>query len=173
MVFLVFGIWLLMCGRLTGEVLLTGAVLTALIMLFSRKCLGFTYRHERHLLRNVPKIAAYLAILFRDVIQANLQVAQLIWNPMKPIRPTLITFRDTLRSEWAHTVLSASITLTPGTIAAEGDGGLFTVHCLHSDLLEGLQEGELMGILRKLDELSEEGQEPDTEELPKERITAR
>jgi len=172
MAFLLFAIWLLMCGRLTGEVLLTGAVLTVLIMLFSRKCLGFTYRHERHLLRQSVQLVRYFAFLFLDVIQANLQVSQLVWNRAKPIQPTLISFRDTLRSEWAHTVLSMSITLTPGTIAVEGDGGLFQVHCLHPELLDGLQEGRLMRILRKIDATAEHREELNAEPA-REQIAAR
>lgn len=88
---------------------------------------------QRPKIRRPWRVLSFLVIFLVDIVIANLQVAY--W----------IVFRraDALRSRWiavpldvvspeAITVLAATITLTPGTVASDlsADGRTLLVHCL-------------------------------------------
>ena len=61
--------------------------------------------------------------------------------------PCLKTFAAPLDTAAARVALADSITLTPGTITAEQEGAVFTVHCLDRDMSEGLESS---GFVRRL-----------------------
>ncbi len=151
MYLLLFVLWLVFNGRITPEILLIGLGLTGALGVLSWALLGYTPRHELRLLRRVGLFLVYLAVLFRQIVRANLSVVGRVLRP-KRIDPALITFRVSLRSEFARFILANSITLTPGTLTVQSRGEELTVHCLHPELLEGIEEGVFVRLLRKMEE---------------------
>ena len=78
----------------------------------------------------------YLFVLAAFVVKANLDVAYRVLHPALPIRPGIVKIRTRLRTSAARTVLSNSITLTPGTLAVDlHEDGVMLVHwiCVRSE----------------------------------------
>ncbi len=81
-------------------------------------------------------------IFIKEVVVANLQVAWLVFQPTKNLRPALFKLPLQLKSEWGITCLAHMITLTPGTITISmaKDKSALYVHVLHSqDIAETRQ----------------------------------
>ena len=147
----IFAFWLLLCGRLGPDVLLTGLVLTALTTLFAYRFLGFTYKSELRLLRIAPLFVVYLVVLLRDVLLSNLAVARLVLKRDLPAAPTLYTFQTDFSGNWARAVLAISITLTPGTVTVTVTGDVFRVHGILPGAGADILGGRCMRLLRRMD----------------------
>jgi len=72
----------------------------------------------------------YLPVLLKEVVMANLDVAQRVVRPRMPIHPGIVKANTTLTSELGLTFLANSITLTPGTLSVDVDKnkGLLYIH---------------------------------------------
>ncbi len=94
------------------------------------------YWPESARIRNPIAILGYCAIVLKDIVISNLQVAYLVlFRRGDSLRSGYITVPLDLRSAEAMTVLAATITLTPGTLSADfsADGRALLVHCLDLD----------------------------------------
>ena len=147
----IFAFWLLLCGRLDWDVVFVGVVLTALVAAFGYRFLGLTYKSELRLLRLLPLLIAYLAVMLWEVFLANLTMAQVLLRRELLMLPTLVTFETSFRSDWARAVLAESITLTPGTIAVTVAGNVFRVHCVSLYMGEDILTSRYMRLLRRMD----------------------
>lgn len=79
------------------------------------------------------KVVAYIGLLLWDVIIANIQVARLIvFKPADALQSRWVTVPIELTTPEAITLLSATITMTPGTVTSDvsADGKSLLVHCL-------------------------------------------
>ena len=67
-----------------------------------------------------------------EMVKANLQVAAIVLNPLRPIRPGIVKIRTSLAKDTAMTVLANSITLTPGTFTVDIDpeSQVLYIHCI-------------------------------------------
>jgi multicomponent K+:H+ antiporter subunit E len=75
----------------------------------------------------------YCAVVLKDIVVSNLQVAYLVlFRRGDTLRSRYISVPLELGSAEAVTVLAATITLTPGTLSADfsADGRALLVHCL-------------------------------------------
>ena len=70
----------------------------------------------------------YVAVLFWEVIRANLDVAYRVLHPRMPINPGIVIIRTSLKSSIARLVLANSITLTPGTFTLDVSGDRLLIH---------------------------------------------
>ena len=125
-------LWLffvLLNGKLTWEIALLGAAVTALAMGFSCTFLDWSLRRELRLLGLAPKILAYGVYLFFEIVKANLATFRRIYS-RREVEPAVVTFQTKLKTGWQRILLANSITLTPGTITLEEDEDRLTVHCL-------------------------------------------
>jgi len=124
-------LWVALLNSYSVGGLLVGIVLGMVIPIYTGH-----FWPERPQIRSPLKAIGFFAIVMFDVVVANIQVAYLIL-----VRP-----RDQLRSRWVAvpldltspegiTVLIATITLTPGTVASDlsADGRTLLVHCLDVD----------------------------------------
>ena len=150
MYLLLYVLWILFNGRLTAEICLLGLAIVALVGLFAWKLLAYTPKTELRLLAKLPLFVVYLFVLRWEILKANFRVAGLILRP-KTAEPALVTVEIDLRSEFARYILANSITLTPGTITVKLEGKRFTVHCLREDLIEGIETGVFVRLLKKLE----------------------
>ncbi len=151
MYLLVFLFWLILCGKLTLEVILTGAVLTAAIAAALYVLFGHTIGRDLAFFRKLPLFLGYLAVLIWEIIKASSQMVRFILNEKNTIEPTLISFHAGLKTQFGRFVLANSITLTPGTITVEAEGDRFTVHCLRPDFLDLSENSVFLKWIRRLE----------------------
>ena len=152
MFFVLFAFWLLLNGRWTAEIALTGAAVCGLVYLFLWKYLGYSPRKEWQAARRLPGLAAYALWLVGQIFASAAATIRLIWSPRLIAEPRLVAFRSRLRTRAGRTLLANSITLTPGTITADQTGDRFLVHCLDSDFAEGLADSEMEKRILRIEE---------------------
>ena len=146
---LLFLLWLLLNGRATPEIVAIGAGLTALLMAFMARFLGWSVRRERELFRVAPLFALYLLNLLWETIKAAVTVLAVALTPSLRPEPVLVEFRSGLPREYQNVILANSITLTPGTITVFQEGDRFLVHALRREYAEGLNRSSFVLLLRK------------------------
>jgi len=71
---------------------------------------------------------AYLVILSKEIVIANLAVAYKIIHPKMPIKPGIVIVKTKLKSNLAKMILANSITLTPGTFTLDISGDTLLIH---------------------------------------------
>ena len=146
-----FLLWLVFNGRITVEIVLLGLVIAAALTLFWHK----VFHTSRNLVLPSGRMLlggiAYALALVREMVACNLHVMKLILHPSYEVKPQLIHFRTGVKSDLGRTILSNSITLTPGTITVGLEGDHLCVHALDVSLTEGLEEGKLARRLEKME----------------------
>lgn len=111
---ILFGMWLLLKGSLAPGTLVIGAVLAVAVPFFTRR-----FWPERPEVRRFGTLLRFLPVFLWDVLVANLQVAWLIVNVWRTLRPRWIVIPLDIRDPHAITTLANVISLTPGTVSAE------------------------------------------------------
>lgn len=123
-------VWLMLVNKLA-----VGSVIFGLFLGIVIPQMTAVYWPDRARIRNIPAILAYVAIVVKDIVMANIEVAKIVlFKPNRALRPAWITIPLELRSPEAITVLAGTITLTPGTVSSDiaEDGHSILVHCLHA-----------------------------------------
>ena len=149
MALLIFLLWILFNGRITLEILLFGAAITAVLMVFAVRYLGYAPETERNLYRYVPLYALYGLNLVWETVKAASGVLSIALRPHEHPTPVLVEFRSGLKKEYLNVILANSITLTPGTITVFQEQDRFVVHALRREYAEGLDRSSFVRILRK------------------------
>ncbi len=127
-------IWILAHESLAPDTLLIGAG-AALFL----PALTHHFWPEALRVRRWGKLIKFLLIFVYDIIVANIQVAQLVLGPSEKLRPAFLEVPITLTNPLVISILSAVISLAPGTVAANlsGDRRTLLVHILHTEDTEG------------------------------------
>ncbi|MBR4544718.1 MAG: Na+/H+ antiporter subunit E [Oscillibacter sp.] len=146
---LLFLLWLLLNGRLTLEIVVIGAGVTALLIAFMSRFTGWSPRRERDILRCLPLFLLYLLNLLWETVKAAAAVLLVALTPSMHPEPVLVEFRSGLPREYQNVILANSITLTPGTITVFQEGDHFLVHALRREYAEGLNRSSFVLLLRK------------------------
>jgi multicomponent K+:H+ antiporter subunit E len=111
---LLFFTWLMLSASLSAGHLLLAAVFAVAVPWFTERL-----RPEKARLRQ-PFVAARLAaVVLRDIVLSNIEVARRILGPESAIQPRFVWLPLTLRDPHALVALAGIITLTPGTLSAE------------------------------------------------------
>lgn len=158
-----FLLWILLCspttlGAGTVQILIIGAIVTALIRLFMYKAMRLGLREELLFFPRVGYILLYVLLLIWEVLKANFAVLRILLGKPDSIRPAIVRVRIPLKDDLSRTLMSCAITLTPGTITVDVDHDkrdLYTVHCLDASMGEGLESSGFVRILTRLDRLAE------------------
>ena len=153
MFWLLLAVWLMLNGRVTGELLVIGLLLSGAIYWFCWKLLGLRPSREWALFRRSGKALAYLVLLVWNVLVSNAQVIRLILSPRaKAVRPRLVWFETPVKSSLGQIVLANSITLTPGTITAGLSEGQYCVHALDESFAGGMEDSDFVKAIRRMEE---------------------
>ena len=147
-------LWMILSGKFTWEILGFGILVSAGVTAAVRRLTGLTRRQEWRAVRKIPAALGYGWLLLREIIRANLTVIPMVYRRKKP-DPCYRTFTAPLRTTAARVALADSITLTPGTITAEQDGAVMTVHCLDRTLAEGLEDSRFVRRLQTMEKQEE------------------
>lgn len=151
MYILLFCFWLLLAGRVTWEILGLGLVLTCAMGALEYLLFGYKPASEVRLWRKAPVFLAYLGILVWEILKASAAVLTIIVFRAKKVKPTLVTFRVSPKTEFGRFLLANSITLTPGTITISAEDDRFTVHCLDRSMLDTSPDSRFQKWIRRLE----------------------
>ncbi len=125
----VFGIalmWSFLSGRLTVGSLVSGALLGLLLLLVVERA------RERSFPRRLFAFVRFVLRFLGELVVANVVVALLAVRPRPRFHPHIIAVPLRLQSDAAISLLSAAITLLPGTVAmgVSDDRALLYAHAI-------------------------------------------
>lgn len=146
-----FALWLILNGRITGEVCLIGLVITAGVYAFCVLALGYSPKHEKGLLKQAWRYAVYFAALLWEILTANVTVMKIILTG-REYHPGIVEIKVPLKRNSSRVILSNSITLTPGTVTVTQEGDSFRVLCLNEADAQGIPHWHLTRMLQKIEE---------------------
>ena len=139
-----FLFWLLFAGSLAFSELAMGAVVSVFVAFLSHSLLCENINLIKASPRQVGRLLLYVPYLLKEIIKANVDVAERVLRPDLPISPRIVRFRFPRKEAMAVVTMANSITLTPGTLTVDIDeDGVFHVHCLAEAHAESLLQGEL------------------------------
>jgi len=137
-----FVFWLLLSGYFTPFLMGAGIVCAALVVAFTRRMQLLD--REGYPLHLVPRaLLSYWPWLLWEICKSAWDVSRIVVHPRLPISPTMTRVPATQRSDLGRTAYANSITLTPGTIAIEAEGGEILVHALTREAARGLDAGDM------------------------------
>jgi multicomponent K+:H+ antiporter subunit E len=121
--------WMVMVNDLTVGTLFLALVVGVLVPIFTAP-----WWPGRPRVRFLPALA-YAGLVLWDIVVANFQVAAIIlFRRNHDLRPAWLTIPLELTTPEAITVFAGTISLTPGTVAADVSacGRFLLVHALHA-----------------------------------------
>ena len=150
MFFLFFGLWIILNGRITPELVLFGIPIAGLITLFLCKGVGYSLKADLVLVRNIHWILLYILNLVWEILKAALGVIRVILSEEEDPDPVIVEFDSHLPSRYQNVLLANSITLTPGTYTLFLQGDHFVIHCLRKEFAAGLDDSSFVRLLRRI-----------------------
>lgn len=148
---ILFALWLIFSGSLTGTNFILGAVVSGLITLFCVKFMGYQPKRFYSSLRKIPAVMVYVAVLLKEIVRENFDVLRFIYRKGQP-KPMLVRFRSDLQSEKLRVLVANSITLTPGTYTVQLEGDIFAVHALDEYFQIDIEHSEFSRLARKVED---------------------
>ena len=150
---LFFLAWIIFNGQFTLEIAILGVAVATVMFAFMCKFMDYSLQKEKNVYKKSIWFLAYVVLLIREIIKANLAIIPRILTIEEEMEPVLVKFRTNLKSDFTRVLLANSITLTPGTITVSMEGDEYTIHCLDTSLAEGLENSDFEKALRKLEEV--------------------
>ncbi len=150
MTLLIFLFWVVLNGRVTWEIGLLGAAVTALGLVFLCRECSWSLKKEAKLYRVAPRIILYCLLVIWEIVKANLKTAIVVWRGQTD--PVVRTVETSLKTRFGKMALANSITLTPGTITLSCTENRLTVHCLTQEMACGLENIVFERSLLKIEE---------------------
>lgn len=144
--------WIIFNGNITLEIFIFGVVIAAVMLAFMCKFMDYSLKKELNVYKKSIHFLAYIALLIREIVKANLAIIPKILTVEEEMEPVIVKFRTNLKSDFTRMLLANSITLTPGTITVSMEEDEYTIHCLDSSLADGLENSDFEKALMKLDE---------------------
>lgn len=147
-------LWFSLSGRTEPLLLILGALSIVLVIgLLARMRIVDA---ETAALRRAFPLLGYWAWLAIEIVKANIAVARAVLRIDLDIAPQLIRVRAGQTSDFGRTIYANSITLTPGTVTVDIDGGDFIVHAL----LESMSDPAGFEEMNRRATLGAEGRAP-------------
>ncbi|MCM8783246.1 MAG: Na+/H+ antiporter subunit E [Candidatus Omnitrophica bacterium] len=127
--FISFIIWIMLSFKFDWQHVLTGLLVAFLVSFL----MGDMFTGSPHKWLQPKRyfwFLVYIFIFIKECVKANLDVAFRVLNPRLPINPGIVKVKTKLKTETALTMLSNSITLTPGTLCVDIDDseGVLYIH---------------------------------------------
>lgn len=118
-------LWVLTVSELSLANLITGYILGLLPVFMLRRFFPGTFYLKRIFL-----IIKLILIFLREMIKANYHLFKIILSPKIDIHPGFFAYPCDLEEEWEVSLLSALISLTPGTVivAISDDSSVLYIH---------------------------------------------
>jgi multicomponent Na+:H+ antiporter subunit E len=110
-------VWMFLNNAWNGVGFLTGYLLGLLLIGSMRR-----FFPQRFYIVRVWAIIKLIALLFKELVRASIEVIRQIVKPKLDIRPGIFTYKTQLSSDWEVTLLCLLISLTPGSLPLEISG---------------------------------------------------
>lgn len=147
-----FLFWLILNASITLEIVIFGAIFSALVTMFSYKVTRVSPSLEKKAFKKIGLIIKYLLILVVEIVKANIDVIKLVLSRNPELSPTLKTIKVDLKSRVSLVALANSITLTPGTITVSMNKNELLIHALTKENLEGMEESVFVTQLKEMED---------------------
>jgi multicomponent Na+:H+ antiporter subunit E len=131
--------WMLLSGFFTPFLLGVGLASVLLVAWLAHRMA--VADHEGHPIHVGPAALWYWPWLAKEIVKSGWAVTRVILDPRLPIRPTLVRFAPSQKSEVGLATHANSITLTPGTISVDVGRREFLVHALTAGSAAGVRSG--------------------------------
>lgn len=133
-------VWIALTDIKSYQEVLVGIVLSVVVSLLAGHFLVTTEKSQ-HPLRRIMYFIIYILKFFWEMIKANFEVAYLVIHPLLPIKPGIVKIKTNLNKDSAITILSNSITLTPGTLTVDvnREKQEMYIHCIKAEV-ESVEE---------------------------------
>lgn len=112
--FFVAIVWMFISVSFTASTFIVGFII-GMIMLWVMK----NFIPGRFYMSWVWAVIKLIALFFKELFMANIQVLLLIVKPKMPIKPAIFALPTVLEKNWEITLLANLITLTPGTLVID------------------------------------------------------
>lgn len=136
-----FGFWLALSGHYTPTFIVVGAICAVLIVTYSVRM--SVVDEEGHPVHLALRAITYWPWLMVEIAKAAWDVTRIILSPSLPISPTMIKIKAEQKTGLGVSIFANSITLTPGTISVDVEGGEILVHALSKAGADDLEEGTM------------------------------
>ena len=113
-----FLVWVAITSITDLQEVIAGLIVAFLVTMISGKFF-ITSESSGQFLRRFLYGLLYIVKFLWEMTKANLHVAYIVISPMLPIKPGIVKIRTDLTKDSAITVLTNSITLTPGTLTVD------------------------------------------------------
>ena len=80
-------IWIIFNGAITLEIVLIGTLISAAVCFFLVKNAGYSFKKELKAVKKLPYIIAYIFVLLKEIIKANIICSGLIFKGNSKIHP--------------------------------------------------------------------------------------
>lgn len=145
---LLYAFWTVLSERVTVESMAVGALVCAGVVVYNKKGI----RGERGIsLKKAALFARFTAVLFKEIVVSNFQVAAIVLGRRLEIDPQIFEYKTALKTDKYRTVLANAITLTPGTITLDIEGDSLTIHGLRKENIDGVVNSEIEKILIQIE----------------------
>jgi multicomponent Na+:H+ antiporter subunit E len=145
-------IWIAATGSLTLPNLVLGAALSLAALWLVRDL-----REHRHVVRRAISILGLARLFLYELLLSAIKVALLVLSPSmrKRLKPAIVAFPLTVKSDVGITLLANMITLTPGTLSVDvsADRSVLFVHAISVPDKSVLVAGIANGFERKVMEV--------------------
>ncbi|MGY4878016.1 Na+/H+ antiporter subunit E [Vreelandella aquamarina] len=130
-------VWLLLVRSVSFGQIVLGGALAVIIPLVTYRFWDAAPRIGKPI-----KLLRFALRVLKDIVIANFEVAVLIANPWRELRPHFIEYPLILEERFTITLLASTISLTPGTVSANlrMDGKTLLIHALDVDDEDALIE---------------------------------
>lgn len=113
-------VWLALTNYKDPEEIIAGLVVSLFVSLVAGHFLVTTEK-EYHFIKRAFSAVLYFIRFIWEMLKANIHVAFIVIHPSLPIKPGIVKIRSELGKDSALTIMSNSITLTPGTLTVDID----------------------------------------------------
>ena len=113
-----FIVWIALTSMTDIQELIAGILVSALVSIVAGKFL-ITSKKSEHIFKRIISSIHYLFKFIWEMAKANLHVAYIVIHPNLPIKPGIVKIKTNLTKDSAITILTNSITLTPGTLTVD------------------------------------------------------
>jgi len=113
-----FLVWVALTSIRDIQEVVAGLLVAVLVSILAGKFL-ITSEKSEHIVKRIISSIKYIFKFFWEMAKANLHVAYIVIHPSLPIKPGIVKIKTNLTKDSAITVLTNSITLTPGTLTVD------------------------------------------------------
>lgn len=147
---ILFVFWILLSGSLDPSGLILGLIISVFVAWGAERLLWTKEDAPLLTLRQAGRFIVYIGYLIKEIIWANIYVAEIVLDPRLPIDPVIVEHRSLLKRPVSEVALANSITLTPGTLTVDVDDDIFFIHCIGREFADDIAARKLDHMIAKV-----------------------